>query len=86
MRDNKTAGLMPTRPREARALTLRQIRLAAGLVLFTYVVLHFANHALGNISIEAMENGLKVQKWIWQSIPGTIVLYSALMTHMALGF
>ena len=58
----------------------------AGLVLFTYVTLHFPNHALGNISVEAMENGLKIQKWIWQSIPGTIILYSAVTIHMALGF
>ena len=69
-----------------RAPSLRQIRLAAGLVVFTYVTLHFANHALGNVSVEAMENGLAVQKRLWQSLPGAIILYSALTTHMGLGF
>ena len=52
--------------------SLRQIRLATGLVLFVYVTLHFANHALGNISIGAMESGLAIQKLIWQSPPGAV--------------
>jgi adenylate cyclase len=54
--------------------------------VFTYVTLHFVNHALGNISVDAMENGLAIQKWLWQSPPGAIILYSALTTHMGLGF
>ncbi|MGA2794619.1 MAG: 2Fe-2S iron-sulfur cluster-binding protein [Roseiarcus sp.] len=65
---------------------MRQVRLAAGLVLFAYVTTHFTNHALGNISIAAMEDGLVVQKWIWQTPPGAIVLYTAMATHMGLGF
>jgi hypothetical protein len=86
MRQRVPASSTPSQPSAARMPGVRQMRLVAGLVLFTYVTLHFANHALGNISVEAMENGLKIQKWIWQSIPGTIVLYSALTIHMALGF
>ena len=66
--------------------SLRQIRLATGLVLYVYVTLHFANHALGNISIGAMESGLAVQKLIWQSPPGAVILYVSLLTHMSLGF
>ena len=66
--------------------SLRQTRLATGLVLFTYVTLHFANHALGNISVEAMDGGLRIQKAIWQSLPGTVILYTSLLTHMGLGF
>jgi adenylate cyclase len=65
---------------------LRQIRLATGLVLYVYVTLHFVNHALGNISIAAMESGLAIQKLIWQSAPGAAILYIALLTHMSLGF
>jgi hypothetical protein len=41
-----------------RRLSLRQIRLSTGLVLFAYVTTHFLNHTLGNISIAAMEDGL----------------------------
>jgi adenylate cyclase len=66
--------------------TLRQIRLATGLVLFTYVTLHFVNHALGNISVEAMERGVAIQKLIWRSLPGTAILYLSFLTHMGLGF
>jgi len=66
--------------------SLRQIRLATGLVLFTYVTLHFANHALGNISVDAMDRGLTIQKLIWQSFPGAMILYLSLFTHMSLGF
>jgi adenylate cyclase len=66
--------------------SLRQTRLASGLVLFTYVTLHFANHALGNISVGAMESGLAVQKLIWQSPPGAAILYLSMLTHMGLGF
>jgi hypothetical protein len=73
------------RPRIERAPSLRQIRLVAGLVVFTYVTLHFVNHSLGNISVEAMENGLAIQKWLWQSLPGAITLYSVLTIHMVLG-
>jgi adenylate cyclase len=66
--------------------SLRQIRLATGLVLYVYVTLHFANHALGNISIGAMESGLAFQKLIWQSPPGAVILYASFLTHMSLGF
>jgi adenylate cyclase len=66
--------------------SLRQTRLATGLVLYVYVTLHFANHALGNISIRAMESGLALQKLIWQSPPGAVILYASLLTHMSLGF
>ena len=63
--------------------SLRQIRLASGLVLFAYVTPHFIDHALGNISVAAMENGLVVQKAIWQTPPGTIVLYLSLLPTWA---
>jgi adenylate cyclase len=66
--------------------SLRQIRLATGLVLYAYVTLHFANHALGNISVAAMESGLATQKLIWQSRPGAAILYFSLAAHMGLGF
>ena len=66
--------------------SLRQIRLATGLVLYLYVTLHFVNHALGNISVDAMESGLAIQKLIWQSLAGATILYVSLLTHMSLGF
>lgn len=38
-------------------LTPRRLRLISGIVLFTYLTTHFLNHALGLISLEAMEDG-----------------------------
>ncbi len=75
----------PASPR-FRAPSVREVRLACGLVLFTYVSLHYLNHALGLFSVAAMEEGLNLQKLIWQSVPGALVLYAALLTHMSLGF
>src|SRR5208283_2380782 len=69
-----------------RRPSVREVRLASGLVLFAYVATHFMNHALGAISVAAMEKGLVVQLFVWQSAPGTILLYAALLTHMGLGF
>jgi adenylate cyclase len=61
------------------------VRLISGLVLFTYITLHLTNHALGNISLDAMERGLLVQKFIWQGWIGSAALYLALATHFVLG-
>jgi len=69
----------------ADRLSIRNLRLVTGLILFTYVTTHLLNHSLGNISIAAMESGLLVQKWIWQGIVGTTALYLALSTHFTLG-
>src|SRR3977135_846968 len=68
-----------------RGTTLRQIRLASGAVLFTYLVSHFLNHALGNISVEAMESGVYWHTLFWQSRPVTIVFYTACFVHTGLG-
>ena len=73
------------RPRRGAGIVVRKLRLASGLTLFTYVGLHLTNHALGNISVPAMEAGLLLQKFLWQGVLGTILLYSALTTHLSLG-
>ncbi|MGA8401936.1 MAG: adenylate/guanylate cyclase domain-containing protein, partial [Stellaceae bacterium] len=54
--------------------------------MFTYVFLHFVNHSLGNISLEAMERGALVQEWIWRSPIGTVALYGAFAIHFSLAF
>jgi len=59
----------------------RDIRLVSGLILLTFATTHFLNHAVGIFGIEAMES---VQNWrynVWHSLPGTIVLYGALIIH-----
>ena len=68
-----------------RGIGIRQVRLAAGLILFGYLVSHFLNHSLGNISLEAMEYGLGFHMALWRSWPGTLLLYPALAVHGSLG-
>src|SRR5262245_2589802 len=64
----------------------RRVRLASGLVLFTYVTLHLANHALGLVSLEAMESGRVYFLALWRNPIGSLVLYSAWTSHVALAF
>src|SRR4051794_24087018 len=63
----------------------RQVRLACGLVLFAYLVSHFSNHALGNVSMEALAAGLAVHMLFWQFLPVAIVFYAAMLVHTGLG-
>ena len=65
---------------------VRRLRLGSGLVLFSYVFLHFLDHSLGNISFEAMERGALVQEWIWRGPIGTVALYGAFAVHLPLAF
>ena len=62
----------------------RQLRLWTGLVLAVFITLHLCNHALGLISIEAMEAMRTRVMPVWQSPPGTIVLYGAFLIHFVL--
>jgi adenylate cyclase len=72
--------------RSIRGIGLRQIRLACGLVLFAYLVSHFLNHALGNISMAALARGLHYHILFWRFPPVAIVLYGAALVHSGLGF
>ncbi len=81
--DQVTAGFNPRT--FLRSIGVRQVRLAAGLVLFSYLLSHFINHSLGNISLAAMEYGLWFHMALWRSLPGTLLLYPALAVHGSLG-
>jgi len=75
----------------ARALTwlrgigVRQVRLACGLIMFTYIFSHFFNHALGNISYDLMHSWLRWHIWWWRIPVLNITLYSAAIIHFSLG-
>jgi adenylate cyclase len=69
-----------------RGISVRQVRLACGFVLFAYLVSHFVNHALGNISLGAMAKGIEYHKAFWHILPVAIVFYSAATAHTGLGF
>ena len=68
-----------------RGIGVRQIRLACGLVLFAYLVSHFLNHALGNISMDALAVGIHYHILFWQFLPVAIVFYAAALIHAGLG-
>ena len=65
-------------------MTIRRLRLAAGLIMLSYLALHLIMHALGNVSFEAMQWGTRIHDFIWHSVPGTIALYGALALHFTL--
>jgi adenylate cyclase len=62
----------------------QRLRLWSGLVLMGYVTIHYINHALGHISLGAMEAMLDVQEIVTGSIAGKIVLYGSLLVHVVL--
>lgn len=59
-------------------------RLISGVVLYVYVTTHFLNHALGFLSLEAMEQGRQVFLGVWRTAPGTAILYLSMITHVML--
>ena len=63
---------------------IRRIRLITGLVLFVYVTTHLLNHALGVISLAAMEEGRVWFLAAWRGPIGTIALYGSLLAHLLL--
>jgi adenylate cyclase len=62
----------------------RTLRLATGLVLFTYIAAHLLNHALGLVSLEAAESGMEIAVEVWYSPWGTLLLYGAAAIHFLL--
>lgn len=65
---------------------MRKLRLWSGLILFVYVATHLLNHALGLISIEAMELGRGPFAFVWAGYAGLAVLGAAIAVHVALAF
>src|SRR6202050_2246258 len=77
----KTAGISNW----LRGIRVRQVRLACGLDMFTYIFSHFFNHALGNISYDLMETWLTYHIWFWRIPTVNFTLYAAATTHAGLG-
>src|SRR3954447_10301074 len=68
-----------------RGIGVRQVRLACGLVMFSYIFSHFFNHALGNFSYDTMEAWLRFHVWWWRIPVVNFTLYAAATTHFMLG-
>ena len=63
---------------------LQRLRIASGLILFTFAATHFLNTAVGLVDLQTMH---EVQGWrqlVTRSLPGTFVLLLALVTHITL--
>src|SRR6516225_6345539 len=78
----KAASGLPT---WLRGIGARQVRLACGLVMFSYIFLHFFNHALGIISFDTMEAWLQWHLWWWRIPVVNGTLYTAAAIHLSLG-
>ena len=63
---------------------LRNLQLASGVVLLTYLSLHLINHALGIWSLDLAEHGLTLAIRLWYGTPGTILLYGAAGVHFTM--
>jgi adenylate cyclase len=79
-----TARPVPTPPPFERPVRLREVRLASGLILGAFLLTHFGNHALGLVSVEAMEAGRRFFNLLWRNPLGTILLYGSLLLHFLL--
>ncbi|MEE8499016.1 MAG: adenylate/guanylate cyclase domain-containing protein, partial [Kiloniellales bacterium] len=62
----------------------RRLYLISGLILFAYLLTHLVNHALGLISLEALEAGRLAFLLLWRNPPMTLLLYGALAGHIGL--
>jgi adenylate cyclase len=63
---------------------IRQLRLASGLVMLAYVTMHLLNHAVGLVSLEAMEDVLWYIFRIWSKRPTQALLYGSFLVHYGL--
>ena len=64
--------------------SLRDARLASGLVLFVYVALHLANHAMANVSLAAADAYAQAMFAVVGWPPVRWILYGALGVHFVL--
>ena len=63
---------------------LRTARLVSGLVMMVFVTMHLGNLSLNLISLEAAEAARLWFLAIWRNPVGTVVLYGAMLVHVAL--
>lgn len=64
--------------------SLRRARLLSGLTMLAFLVCHLSNHALALISIETAEYGRMWFSIVWLNPLSSIILYSAVLTHIIL--
>lgn len=62
----------------------KKLHLITGVCLGLFLLTHFLNHALGLISVDAMEEGRALFNILWRSWLGTVLLYGSLLTYFVL--
>jgi len=62
----------------------QRLQIISGLILFTFALFHFINLTFGLISLDLMLWFQEVRQVITRSVPGSIILGAALLTHMGL--
>jgi adenylate cyclase len=63
---------------------IRRLRLFSGLVMLAYVTMHLLNHAVGLVSLPAMEMVLAKVLLIWSNPPAQALLYGSFLVHYIL--
>jgi adenylate cyclase len=63
---------------------IRRLRLFSGVVMLAYVAMHLVNHAVGLVSLAAMEEVLVVVLAVWSNPPAQFLLYGSFLVHYAL--
>lgn len=84
MPETTTLPAAPTHVSSRSTIWIQQLRLTTGCILFTYLTTHLLNHALGLLSLAAMEAGRQWFLVLWRNPVGTAVLYTALGVHFLL--
>ena len=74
------AKAAPARPAPSLP-DLTQVRLWTGLVLLAFAVIHFLDHALGLVSLDAMERGRVIFAAFWTTLPADLALAAAFLLH-----
>ena len=59
-----------------------RLRLGSGIVLALYVAQHLINHGFGIVSIDAAEAYRKTVGAVFQTLPGLVLLYGAILFHV----
>ena len=63
---------------------IARLRLVSGLVMLVYVTTHLLNHAVGLISLQAMEDVRWYFFRVWSNRPAQLLLYGSFLIHFAL--
>ena len=82
MSDIAVDGAAQERPGRA---WIRPVRLWCGLIMLTFLVTHFGNHALGLVSLDTMEAARIWFLKLWRNQIGETALGGALLAHWLLG-